>query len=216
MKKKSISRKLINALAIGLSASMAMQPITAFAGEPETEPVREDENNHQVQGTDETYSQVTESVESAGEEVIEAGSSVDAAAGDAVENYQEAKEALTEAKEDVADAQEQVAVALEADKKAIEDEQQINQNIDVVDEKTDAAVDSYENARVEAQNAVFISDKIDTEKTDEATAKEIVEEVQSSADKRQSSFLMRHRRLMMKPRKDIMTWFQTHRPQRMP
>lgn len=188
MKNKSISRKLINALAIGLSASMAMQPITAFAGEPETEPVREDENNHQVQGTDETYSQVTESVESAGEEVIKAGSSVDAAAGDAAENYQEAKEALTEAKEDVADAQEQVAVALEADKKAIEDEQQINQNIDVVDEKTDAAVDSYENAGVEAQNAVFISDKIDTEKTDEATAKEIVEEVQSSADKAAESY----------------------------
>ncbi len=100
MKRKTLDKKLVKALAIGISASMALQPVTVFAEASEGEPNSEPQNEEEADTTTPVENAVSaeesndSSLEEAKPDVAEA-----VEAGDNVKDFADKRETASEGKD---------------------------------------------------------------------------------------------------------------------
>ena len=187
MKKNFLNNQIIKALSIGLSASMAMQPLTALANEGENitdtdENVLEvtDAQEDSAESSEKTYEEAKEAVGDADDAIDTAAEAVDTADEVTSENYEEAKEALEDANRAVEDAEIQVGAAGFTNNEGQEALNEIGVDITIIDDKTQEAEDTYKEAVEAAEVAEKASDSIDVNTTTSEQAEKIVKTVEEN------------------------------------
>ncbi len=187
MKNYLFNKQTIKALAIGLSASMAMQPVTAFAEEGENSTTDENTLTLSAESTDsqdhsETFEEAEGSVTEADTAIDNAAEAVEQADAATDADYSKAQEALDDANREVEDAAIQVGAANITNTEAEELKDKVGVDLTLIDDKTKEAEDTYKEAVDAAKEAEEISESINTETTSQQDAEKAVEEVNKNVE----------------------------------
>ncbi len=188
-KNNLLNKNIVKAFAIGISASMAFQPVVSFANEGEDlEPA--DDHINEAENTDasdsetskETYDDAKDAIEDADDAIDTAAEEVEKAETATDEDLSDAGEALDSAKEDVEKAEEHIEAADESNSDALEKSEDFGMDITLIDDKTNEADENYKDAVDAADKAVEANESIDVNSTTSEEAEKKVEEVKENVE----------------------------------